>query len=71
LVVLGQHGDIILEGVWHPETLVSDIGDALVGVPVVLFGQGLVDAVIKVLVVGEDDVTADIVELNGIILALP
>ena len=33
--------------------------------PVGLVGQSLVDAVVEVLVVGEDDVTADIVELNG------
>jgi hypothetical protein len=25
LVVLGQHRDIVLEGVWHPETLVAHI----------------------------------------------
>lgn len=32
--------------------------------PVVLLGQRLVDAVVEVLVVGEDDVAADIVELT-------
>jgi len=32
-------------------------------VPVVLLGEGLVDTVIEVLVVGEDNVAADIVEL--------
>jgi hypothetical protein len=32
-------------------------------VPVVLLGEGLVDAVIEVLVVGEDNVAADVVEL--------
>lgn len=31
--------------------------------PVIVVGEGLVDAVIEVLVVGEDNVTADIVEL--------
>jgi hypothetical protein len=33
-------------------------------VPVVLLRKGLVDAVIEVLVVGEDNVAADIVELG-------
>jgi hypothetical protein len=52
-----------LEGVRHPEVLIAHIGDALVRVPVRLFGQCLVDAVVKILVVGEDDVAADVVEL--------
>jgi hypothetical protein len=63
LVLLGQHGNVVLEGVGDPEALVADVGDALVGVPVVLLGESLVDAVIEVLVVGEDDVTTDIVQL--------
>jgi len=33
-------------------------------VPVGLFGEGLVDAVVEVLVVGENNVAADIVELE-------
>jgi hypothetical protein len=32
-------------------------------VPVGLFGEGLVDAVVEVFVVGEDNVAADIVKL--------
>jgi hypothetical protein len=63
LVLLGQHRDVVLEGVRDPKVLVPDVRDALVGVPVIILGQGLVDAVVKVLVVGEDDVTADIVKL--------
>lgn len=35
-------------------------------VPIVILGEGLVDAVVEVLVVGEDDVTADVVELAGV-----
>ena len=61
--MLGQLGDIVLEGVGNPDTLVTNVGDTLVSVPVILLGKGLVDAVVKVLVVGEDDVTTDIVEL--------
>jgi len=34
-------------------------------VPVGLVGEGFIDAVVEVLVVGEDDVAADIVELGG------
>lgn len=40
------------------------------GVPVVRFGQGLIQAVVEVLVVREDDVAADIVELRGDLLAM-
>jgi hypothetical protein len=32
--------------------------------PVILVGEGFVDAVVKVLVVGEDDMAADVVELR-------
>ena len=32
--------------------------------PVILLREGLVEAVVEVLVVGEDDVTADIVQLS-------
>ena len=65
LVVLGKHGDVVLERVGDPKALVAHVGDALVGVPVILAGQCLVDAVVEVLVVREDDVTADVVELCG------
>lgn len=61
LVLLGQHGDVVLERVGHPEALAADIGNALVGVPVVVLGQGLIDAIVEVFVVGEDYMTANIV----------
>lgn len=35
------------------------------GVPVLIFGQGLIDTVVEVLVVGEDNVAANIVQLQG------
>ena len=35
------------------------------GVPVILLGESLVDAVVEVLVVGENNVAADIVKLRG------
>lgn len=70
LVLLGQHGNVVLEGVGDPEALVADIGDTLVIEPVILLGQGLVEAVIEVFVVGEDNVTANIVQLSIDSLAL-
>jgi len=36
-----------------------------VGEPVVIVGEGLVDAVVEVLVVGEDDMATNVVELGG------
>lgn len=39
------------------------------GEPVILVGQSLVDNIVEVLVVGEDDVTADIVQLSGALSA--
>jgi hypothetical protein len=63
LVVLGQHGDVVLERVRNPEALVAHIRDTLVCEPVVILGERLVDNVVEVLVVGEDDVAANIVEL--------
>jgi hypothetical protein len=63
LVLFRQHGYVVLEGVWHPEVLAADVGDALVGVPVCLFGKGFIDTVVEVLVVGEDDMAANVVKL--------
>lgn len=64
LVLLGQHRNVVLERIGHPLALVPHVRDALVVVPVILLGQGLVEAVIEVLVVREDDVPADVVELR-------
>jgi hypothetical protein len=64
LVLLRKHGDVVLEGVRNPEALVADVGDSLVGVPVIILRESLVDAVVEVLVVGEDNVATDIVELE-------
>ena len=36
LFLLGQHADIILEGIWNPETLTANIRDSLMREPVVL-----------------------------------
>jgi hypothetical protein len=64
LVLLGKHGDVVLEGVRDPEALVANVGDSLVSVPVIVLGESLVDAVVEVLVVGEDNVATDIVQLK-------
>ena len=64
LVILGQHGDVVLERVRNPEALVADVGDTLMRIPVIIVGQSLVEAVVKVLVVGEDNVATDIVQLQ-------
>lgn len=71
LVLLWQHGNVVLEWVWHPQSFVADIGDALVSVPVGVVGEGFVDAVVEVFVVGEDYVAADIVELGAVSAMLP
>jgi hypothetical protein len=43
--------------------LAANVGDTLVGEPILILGESLVDAVVEVLVVGKDNVTTDIVEL--------
>jgi hypothetical protein len=50
LLLLRKHGNIVLEGVRDPKTLVVDIGDALMLVPVVWLGESLLDNIVKVLV---------------------
>lgn len=65
LVLLWQDGNVVLEGIGDPEALVANVGDALVSVPVIILGKRLVETVVEVLVVGEDDVAANIVELFG------
>lgn len=64
LVVLVQDGQVVLEWVGDPVALAADIGHTLVGEPVVIVGEGLVDAVVEVLVVGEDDMATNVVELG-------
>lgn len=51
LVLLGEHGDVVLEGVGNPQLLVADIGDALVVEPIVFLGKSLVETIVEVLVV--------------------
>lgn len=64
LVLLGKHGDVVLEGVRDPFALAADVGDTLVAIPVIIFGEGFVDAVVEVFVVGENDMTTDVVKLG-------
>jgi len=65
LVLLWQDRDIVLEWVWHPKLLAAHIRNTLVSIPVFGLGQCLVDAVVEVLVVGEDNMATNIVELRG------
>ena len=65
LLGLGQPGDVVLEGVWNPDILHTYVRNTLVGVPIILLREGLVDAVVEVLVVGEDDMATNVVELAG------
>ena len=62
LILIGQHGDVVLERIGDPETLVAHIGNALMCVPIIFLGKSLVNAVVEVLVVREDNVATDIVE---------
>jgi hypothetical protein len=64
LVVFRERGDVVLEGERHPAALVAHVRYALVVVPVVCCWEGLVDAVVEVFVVREDDVAADVEELQ-------
>ena len=61
-----QHGNIVLEWIWNPEFLASNIGDTLVRVPIVFLREGLIDAVIKIFVVGKNDMPANVVELSSL-----
>lgn len=63
LLLLGKHGDVVLERVGNPLALATDVGDTLVSVPVVGLGESLVNAVVEVLVMRENNVTTDIVQL--------
>lgn len=64
LVVLRQHRDVVLEWIGYPVAFISHIRNALMCIPIILFWQCLVNAVIEVFVVGEDDMPSDVVELR-------
>ena len=65
LVFLGKHRNVVLEGIRDPKALVAYVGDALVFVPVFLSGKRLVYAIIEVLVMGENDMAANVIKLRG------
>ena len=66
LVLLGEHRDVVLEGIRNPEALEADIGDALMRIPVIFVGKRLVNAVVEILVMREYDMATDVVELRRI-----
>ena len=53
-----------MERIWDPETFAADVRDTLVSIPVRFVGKSLVDAVVEIFVVGEDDMAANVVELD-------
>ena len=63
LFVCVEHGNVVLERVGDPLAAETHVGDALVLEPVFVLWEGFVEDVVKVLVVGEDDVAADVKEL--------
>lgn len=63
LLLLWQHGYVVLERVWYPKILATNVGNTLMCVPIIWLGQRLINAIVEVFVVGEDDVPADIVKL--------
>jgi hypothetical protein len=63
LLLLGQHGNVVLERVRNPNALVANIRDSLVFEPIGRFGKGFVEDIVEVFVVGEDDVSADVEQL--------
>jgi hypothetical protein len=67
LLLLGKHGNVVLERIGDPLALAANVGDTLVSVPIILLGKRLVNAVVEILVVGEDDVTTDIVKLRNLL----
>ena len=64
LLFLGQHGNVVLEWIWHPEILAANVGNPLVCVPIILLRKSFVDAVVEVFVVRENDMTTDVIELT-------
>lgn len=64
LLFLRKNRNVVLERIWDPKALVPDIRDALVLVPVIRVWQSFVEAVVKILVVGEDDVSTNIEQLH-------
>jgi hypothetical protein len=53
-----------LERVRHPKTFATNVRDSLVCEPIVVFGKGFIDAIVEVFVVGEDDMTANVIKLE-------
>jgi hypothetical protein len=64
LLLFGQDCDVVLERIWDPKTLIADIRDTLVLIPIIRFGKSFVDNIVEVLVVGEDDMASNIEELD-------
>lgn len=68
LLFFGQKRNVVLERVGNPLVLESHVGDALMLEPVICLGESLVQNVVKVAIVREDDVAANIVELYSLLV---
>lgn len=62
LVFLIKHRNVVLERVGNPAALVADVGNTLVFIPVFVSGEGFLEAVVEILVVGEDDMASYVEE---------
>lgn len=60
-----EDSDVVLEWVRNPSVVKADVRNTLVLVPVILLGKSLENNIIEVLVVGEDDMSAYIVQLEA------
>ena len=64
LLLLWQDRNVVLERVGNPAALIADIGDTLVLVPVLGLGKGFIEAIVEILVVGENNMSTDIKQLH-------
>lgn len=63
LILLRQHGDVILKRIRDPKILAADIRYTLVDVPVILHWQSFINAIIEIFIMREYNMTAHIIEL--------
>lgn len=61
-----ERGNVVLERIWHPFVIEAHVAHALVLVPLLLVGETFVEDVVKVLVMGKDDMTTNVEQLLNI-----
>lgn len=62
LILLIKHGNVVLERIGHPAVLVVRVGNTLVFIPVLVSGEGFLEAVVEIFVMGEDDMASYVEE---------